>query len=68
LKLQLAAAEARLASQLATGRPVETVSVALGIAKETARNHLKNIFAKTNAHRQAELVALMASLLGQFSG
>jgi DNA-binding CsgD family transcriptional regulator/PAS domain-containing protein len=64
----LTAAEARLASKLASGQALEKASTMLGIAKETARHHLKSIFAKTNTHRQAELVALMASLVGQFSG
>ena len=59
------AAEARLASRLATGEAIETASDALGIAKDTARNQLKSIFAKTATHRQAELVATIASLLGQ---
>ena len=36
-----------------------------GIAKETGRSQLKSIFAKTGAHRQAELVALLAPLLGR---
>jgi DNA-binding CsgD family transcriptional regulator len=38
---------------------------ALGIAKETARNQSKNVFAKTGARRQAELAALLARMLGQ---
>lgn len=58
-------AEARLASRLATGETIETASDALGIAKDTARNQLKSIFVKTSTHRQAELVAKIASLLGQ---
>jgi DNA-binding CsgD family transcriptional regulator len=31
----------------------------LKIARETARNQLKAVFAKTNTHRQSELVALL---------
>jgi hypothetical protein len=34
----------------------------MGIAVVTARNHLKAVFAKTGAHRQSELVALLAAL------
>jgi DNA-binding CsgD family transcriptional regulator len=57
--------EARLASRLATGQALEPVSLALGITRETARGQLKRIFDKTGVHRQAELVALLVSLLGQ---
>lgn len=35
----------------------------LGIRKETARSHLKAIFARTGVQRQSELVALIARLL-----
>ena len=65
---KLSTAEARLASRLATGETIESASDVLGIAKETARNQLKSIFAKTGVHRQSELVALIASLLGPFVG
>jgi DNA-binding CsgD family transcriptional regulator len=65
---KLSTAEARLAARLATGEALESASEVLGIAKETARNQLKSIFAKTGVHRQSELVALVASLLGPFIG
>ena len=65
---QLTAAEARLASRLASGQAIETVAEELGIAKETIRHQLKSVFAKTGVHRQAALVALMASLLGRSNG
>jgi DNA-binding CsgD family transcriptional regulator len=60
----LTVAEARLASRLATGEPIEAAADKLGIAKDTARNQLKSIFSKTGVHRQPEFVALMASLVG----
>jgi DNA-binding CsgD family transcriptional regulator len=60
----LTAAEARLAARLAAGETIDAVAGELGIAKETARNQLKSIFAKTGVRRQAELVALFARLLG----
>jgi DNA-binding CsgD family transcriptional regulator len=60
---QLSEAEARLGAQLARGESLDAVALRLGIAKETSRNQLKSIFAKTGVHRQAELVAVLASLL-----
>jgi DNA-binding CsgD family transcriptional regulator len=59
----LTQAEARLASQLASGDPLDTICDRLGIAKETGRNQLKSVFAKTGTSRQAELVLLIASML-----
>jgi DNA-binding CsgD family transcriptional regulator len=60
---RLTQAEARLASHLATGDPLEVVCERLGIAKETGRNQLKSVFGKTGTSRQAELVLLIASML-----
>jgi DNA-binding CsgD family transcriptional regulator len=59
----LTQAEARLASYLAGGDPLDIVCDRLGIAKETGRNQLKSVFAKTGTSRQAELVLLIASML-----
>jgi DNA-binding CsgD family transcriptional regulator len=61
---KLSPAEANLAMLLASGDPVETVADTLRVAKNTARTQLKAVFAKTQTHRQAELVALLASFLG----
>jgi DNA-binding CsgD family transcriptional regulator len=58
----LTAAEARLASRVGTGEPISRAAEQLGISAETARSQLKSIFAKTDVHRQAELVALLARL------
>jgi DNA-binding CsgD family transcriptional regulator len=58
----LTAAEARLAARLAAGDALDAIADDLGIAKETARNQVKAIFAKTGTHRQAELVAILARL------
>jgi DNA-binding CsgD family transcriptional regulator len=57
-------AEARLASQLAGGESLEAAADALGITKQTARTHLKAVFAKAGTHRQSELVALLGRLAG----
>lgn len=61
----LADAEAHLAAQLGSGASLEETCDILGIAKETGRNHLKNVFGKTGTHRQAELVSLLAGILGR---
>jgi DNA-binding CsgD family transcriptional regulator len=56
----LTPAEARLASIIAEGLNPERAAGLLGISPVTARNQLKGIFAKTDTHRQSELVALLA--------
>lgn len=59
----LTEAESRLATFLATGQSLDDVCDRLLIAKETGRNHLKSIFAKTGTHRQSELAVMLNSLL-----
>lgn len=61
--LQLSEAEARLSVHLASGEPLDKAADCIGVAKETARSQLKNIFAKTGCHRQAELVAILSTFL-----
>lgn len=63
LAFHLTAAEARLAQTLTSGASLGAAAEVLGIAKETARSQLKAIFAKTDASRQSELVALLARLV-----
>ncbi|MCB9635881.1 MAG: helix-turn-helix transcriptional regulator [Sandaracinus sp.] len=63
-RLALTRTEARVASRLADGRPVGHIAVELGMAEATVRTHLRNIFRKTGASRQAELVALVHRTLG----
>ena len=58
----LTPAEARLASAMSTGEPLETVAGRCGISYETARVVLKAVFAKTGTHRQAELISLLGRL------
>src|SRR4051812_24609566 len=55
----LTAAEARLAVRLASGDTLTTAASESTVARETAHNQLKAVFAKTNTHRQSELVALL---------
>jgi DNA-binding CsgD family transcriptional regulator len=59
---KLTEAEARLASQLATGDRLDLVCDRIGIAKETGRKHLKGIFTKTGVNRQAELLLLLSQM------
>jgi DNA-binding CsgD family transcriptional regulator len=61
---RLSEAEARLGAQLASGDSLQAAAGRLGIAKETSRSQLKSIFAKTGVHRQTELVAMFAKLIG----
>jgi DNA-binding CsgD family transcriptional regulator len=58
----LTPAETRLAAMLADGSSLEIAADKLSIARETARNQLKSVFAKTGTHRQSQLVALLARL------
>jgi DNA-binding CsgD family transcriptional regulator len=51
--------EASLASLLARGADLSQAAAEAGITNGTARGYLKQILAKTDTHRQAELVALM---------
>lgn len=52
--------EGTVATELASGRSLKEIATRLGIGMATVRSHLKNILSKTNTHRQAELVALLA--------
>ena len=56
---QLTRMEANLAVALASGRSLVNAADALGIAHNTARSHLRSIFAKTGARRQSQLVHLL---------
>ena len=55
----LTPSEAKLACIIARGAGPDTAATELNISRETARNQLKSIFAKTATHRQGELVALL---------
>lgn len=57
----LTAAESRLAAQLLRGLRVSDAAVELGVTPNTARSYLKNIFAKTGARRQADLLRLLTN-------
>jgi len=55
----LTQAEATLAVRLAAGATLDEVAAELGIARNTARAHLRAIFDKAGVARQAELVRLI---------
>ncbi len=61
----LTPAEARLASLMLKPMSLQETARHLGISQETARTHLKALFAKTRTNRQAELmIRLMATPRG----
>lgn len=57
------ATEARLAARLGAGASLTEAAAALKISRNTARQHLKAVFLKTDTHRQLDLV----QLLGHFA-
>src|SRR5215813_3926509 len=56
----LTPAEAKVASLIAAGSSPEDIATDLKVSRETVRNQIKSIFAKTNTHRQSELAALIS--------
>jgi DNA-binding CsgD family transcriptional regulator len=58
------ATEAHLANLLMEGLALDDCCNELGIRRTTARMHLRNIFAKTGARRQGELVSLLLKSIG----
>ncbi len=57
----LTPAQARLAVALASGKSLTDSAEHLGVAVTTARSHLSEIFARTGAKRQADLVRMLLS-------
>ncbi len=58
----LTPSEAKLACIIARCAPPDIAARELKISRETARNQLKSVFAKTDTHRQSELVALLMQI------
>lgn len=58
----LTPSEARIASALAAGRSIDTISREFGVARETVRSHLRSIFAKSGVSKQSALVRLLLSV------
>lgn len=57
-------AEARLCAVLAQGHSLVEAARQLGVAHNTAKAQLRSVFAKTQVHRQAQLVNLLGALSG----
>jgi len=57
---------ARLAAALATGKTIAEYAAEAHVTEGTARQQLKELFARTRTRRQAELVALLLRGIGQF--
>ncbi|XHS00123.1 hypothetical protein ACFB49_17210 [Sphingomonas sp. DBB INV C78] len=55
----LTAAEASLAHHLVEGLTIAEAACAMHIQTQTARAYLKQVFSKTNTHRQADLVRVI---------
>ena len=58
---ELTPAEARLTQQLALGRTLNEMCTALDISSNTAKTHLKRVFAKVGVKRQSELMQAVYS-------
>ena len=55
-------AEARLIGLLAEGSGLFEAAATLGVTRNTARTHMRHIYAKVGAHRQTDLIRLLAKL------
>jgi DNA-binding CsgD family transcriptional regulator len=58
-------AEARLAAMIVDGRRLLEIARELHITRNTARTHMKRIYAKTETHSQAALVRLLTTSSSQ---
>lgn len=59
----LTAAEIRVTQRVYAGDTTRQASEVLGVSELTLRTQLKSIFAKTDTHRQSELMKLLSSLV-----
>jgi DNA-binding CsgD family transcriptional regulator len=57
----LSAAETRVATMLLDGESVESLADRLCISRNTARTHLRRLFAKTDTSRQPDLIRVLLS-------
>ena len=63
----LTRAQARLALLLFDGKSVKEAAADLGITEGSARQYLKQVFRKTGARRQADLVRIMIRALPELN-
>ena len=61
---RLTSAEIRLANLLMDGKTLEDCCLHLGVCRSTLCTHLQNLFRKTGAKRQSQLVALLLKNIG----
>lgn len=61
---ELTRAEGRLLNLILDGLGLFEAAERLGVSRNTARTHMKRIYAKTGARRQAELIRRLAHLTG----
>jgi len=54
--------EARVARGIAQGQRIEELAIKSGVSRETIRNHVKAVLAKTGLSRQQDLVSLLAGV------
>jgi DNA-binding CsgD family transcriptional regulator len=59
----LTEAETQLVELLCDGHSLEEIAARRGVTLNTARSQLKQVFAKTNTHRQSELVRLVLAAI-----
>jgi DNA-binding CsgD family transcriptional regulator len=57
----LSPAEVKVAQGIISGKTIDDVADELKLSRETIRNQLKSVFAKTGTGRQAQLVGLLAT-------
>ncbi len=60
-RFRLTRAEARLAKALWNGSTLEEAAEVFGVTKNTVRTQLRQIFVKTGAQRQSQLIRLLAN-------
>lgn len=58
----LTQSEARLIGLLADGRRLFEAATDLGVTRNTARTHMRHIYSKVGAHRQTDIIRLLAKL------
>lgn len=63
----LTRSEAIVAAMLVDGNSLEDIAEKLGVEMSTARSHLKRVFAKTDTHRQSDLVRMLMQGLSRLS-